>query len=402
MGQAKAGPLAGIRVLDLSRIIAGPFCTMQLGDLGAEIVKIENPRTGDDARAMRPPEAGGEGHFYLAFNRNKRSVALDVTTPEGAEVLHVLAAVSDVLIENFRPGVMQRLGFGYEAMHKRHPRLVYCSISGYGQDGPLADRPGLDPVLQAETGMMSITGPADGPPMRHPLSIVDISTAFYATTAILAALVHRTETGEGQRVEVALFDSAFSLLSNVGQYYLTSGRAPERLGNEHSATVPVGLYETPSGPFYLAIGNDRLFATLCREVLERPDLLQDPRLVSNSTRLAHRREVNALLAEHFATQPRQHWLDRMREAGIPAGAVRSVPEAVESPEVAGRGMLATVPHPTAGDLRLIRSPLRLSDTPVAEPTAPPTLGQHTDEVLSGLLGLDAVRLAALRKAGVIR
>ena len=393
--------LAGIRVLDLSRIIAGPFCTMQLGDLGADVIKVEHPVHGDDSRNMRPPDAAGEAHFYLAYNRNKRSIGIDLGTEDGRRIIDELAAKSDILVQNFRPGVMARLGLAYETMRERHPHLIYCSISGYGQDGPMADRPGLDPVLQAEAGLMSITGAPDGEATRHPLSIVDITTAFYATTAILAAVVAREKTGCGQHIDVTLFDSAVALTSNAAQFYLTSGEDTARHGNGHGAAVPVGLFQTASDTFYMALGNDRLFATLCREVIERPDLLEDSRFRTNAGRVVNRKELEPILEEIFMTQSSGHWLAKLRAAGLPAGAVRKISETLESEEVAVRGMVETVQHPLAGALRLLGSPMNLSETPIVPVAPPPTLGQHSDDVLRDVLHYGDDALAQLRAAKVI-
>lgn len=399
MARSGSPPLDGIRVLDLSRIIAGPLCAQQLSDLGAEIVKLEAPGIGDDSRQNKPPEAGGEGHFFLAFNRGKKSIVLDLRTDEGKEVFHALAAKSDVLVENFRPGVMKRFGLDYESLKERHPHLVYLSVSAYGQSGPGADRPGFDPVLQAESGMMSITGEADGPPLRHPLSLVDTMTSIHATAAILAALYARRDTGRGQHIDLALFDVAIAALGNAGLYYLCSGELPKRSGNAHITGVPVNVFQTKTGPFYMAVGNNRLFGRLCREVLNRPELAEDERFATPGARNRNRQALYAILDEIFLSDTRESWMVRMR--ALPAGAVRTIEEALASEEVAHRRMVREVPHPTAGSLRLFGSVYNLSDTPVKEPVAPPLLGEHTAEILRDIAGLDDARIAELAAKGVV-
>ena len=394
-------PLAGIRVLDLSRVLAGPICTMILADLGAEIIKVENPDGGDETRGMKPPEAGGEAHFYLSVNRTKKSVAIDISTPEGRALIHKLAAECDVLVENYRKGVMAKHGLDWEAMKDRHPHLVYCSISAYGRESPLADLPGFDPILQAESGMMSLNGEPDGEPMRHALAIVDTMTGYYSTIGVMAAIMTQKETGRGQFVDVALFDVALNTLTNVGMYFFTSGKVPERRGNGHPTSVPNGLFQASDGPFYIALANQRLWKRFCEGVIDRPDMVDDPRYRTLSDRIARRDEITAFLRDLFATRTRAEWLARFNEAGVPGGAVRTVDQALGSPEAAAREMVRTVAHPTAGSIRMVGSPLKLSTTPVTEPIAPPLLGQHTDQVLADLLHLDADALAALRKVGAI-
>ncbi|MFN4090700.1 MAG: CaiB/BaiF CoA transferase family protein [Alphaproteobacteria bacterium] len=394
-------PLAGIRVLDLSRVLAGPICTMILADLGAEIIKVENPDGGDETRGMKPPEAGGEAHFYLSVNRSKKSVAIDISTPEGRDLVHKLAAECDVLVENYRKGVMARHGLDWEAMKDRHPHLVYCSISAYGRESPLADLPGFDPILQAESGMMSLNGEPSGEPMRHALAIVDTMTGYYSTIGVMAAIMAQKETGRGQFVDVALFDVALNTLTNVGMYYFTSGKVPERRGNGHPTSVPNGLFQASDGPFYIALANQRLWKRFCEGVIDRPDMVDDPRYRTLSDRIARRDEITAFLRDLFATRTRAEWLARFNRAGVPGGAIRTVDQALESPEAAARDMVRTVAHPTAGSIRMIGSPLKLSGTPVTEPVAPPLLGQHTDQVLTDILHLDADALAGLRKAGAI-
>ncbi|MPY74169.1 MAG: CoA transferase [Alphaproteobacteria bacterium] len=402
MTAAANPPLTGIRVLDLSRIAAGPFCTMQLSDLGAEIIKVEQPGHGDDTRHMKPPQAGGEAHYYLAYNRGKKSVALDMKTPEGREIIHRLAAKCDVLIQNFRPGVMERLGLGYADMKDRHPHLIYCSISSYGQQGMMADRPGFDPVLQAEFGLMSLTGAPDGDPIRAPISLTDMYVALYASTAILASVIARKETGRGQHIDLALMDGAAAVMSNLAQYYFCSGESPPRTGNTHATAVPAAAFHAKGGMFYLACGTDRLFRSLCEKVIERPDLLEDPKYRTNSARAVNRAEVMATLEAIFADGTREAWVARCRKAGVPAGPVRSVAEAMESPELKERNMVVTVPHPTAGALRMLGTPFKLSESPTKPPTAPPLLGEHTEEVLRDVLGMDAAAVARLKESKTIR
>lgn len=394
-------PLAGIRVLDLSRVLAGPICTMILADLGAEIIKVENPDGGDETRGMKPPEAGGEAHFYLSVNRSKKSVAIDISTPEGRDLIHALAAECDVLVENYRKGVMAKHGLDWETMRERHPHLVYCSVSAYGRESPLADLPGFDPILQAESGMMSLNGEPAGEPMRHALAIVDTMTGYYATIGVMAAIMTQKETGRGQFVDLALFDVALNALTNVGMYYFTSGKVPERRGNGHPTSVPNGLFQASDGPFYIALANQRLWKRFCEGVIDRPDMVDDPRYRTLSDRIARRDEITAYLRDLFATRTRAEWLARFNAAGVPGGAVRTVDQALESPEAAARDMVRTVPHPTAGSIRMVGSPLKLSATPVTEPVAPPLLGQHTDQVLGELLHLDGAALAALREKGVV-
>jgi crotonobetainyl-CoA:carnitine CoA-transferase CaiB-like acyl-CoA transferase len=395
-------PLEGIRVLDLSRIIAGPNCTMQLGDMGAEVIKIEAPGDGDDSRRMKPPEVGGEGHFYLAFNRNKKSVVIDMKAPAGRDLIHRLAAESDVMVENFRPGVTARLGIDYEAIKAINPKLIYCSVSAYGQKGMMSERPGLDPVFQAEMGLMSVAGAIDGEPMRHPLSIIDLFTSLYASTAICAAVVDQQATGTGRHIDVSLMGGAISVLSNSAQYYFASGETPPRMGNGFPTVTPVGAFEgSDGGMFYLACGTQRLYENLVVNALGRPDLRDDPRFVTMSDRVNHRDIFMPLLADIFQTNTRDHWVATLRDASVPCGPVRNIQEALESPEVIEAGLVQTLKHPTAGDLRTLRSPIGLPGGPEREDTPPPLLGEHTDRVLHDVLKLDDATLASLRADKVI-
>ncbi len=391
-------PLSGIKVLDFSRIIAGPLCTQQLADMGADVVKVENPDAGDDTRRMTTPSIGGEGHFFLAFNRSKQSLALDPRTEDGKAILLGLLEDTDVLVENYRPGVMKRFGLDYESLKDRFPKLIYLSVSAYGQTGPMWDRPGFDPVLQAESGMMSLTGEPD-PPMRHALSLVDTMTGLQAVAAICAALLARAQSGQGQRIDLALMDMAVASLGNAGLFYLCSGDQPKRAGNSHMTSTPTNLFQAADGPIYMALGTNRLYGMLCRDVLERPDLVDDPRFREPADRLQHRPELFAILEEIFRTKPRDEWLKRMRH--LPAGPVRMVGEALESEEVAARGMVAEVEHPKAGRIRVIGSPLNFSASKLREYQPPPTLGQHTAAILRDRLGYDDAKIDDLRAKGVI-
>ncbi|MGZ0189462.1 MAG: CaiB/BaiF CoA transferase family protein [Alphaproteobacteria bacterium] len=392
-------PLTGIKVLDFSRIIAGPLCTQQLADMGADVIKVENPDEGDDTRRMTTPNAGGEGHFFLAFNRSKQSLALDPRTEDGKAILLALLEDTDVLVENYRPGVMKKFGLDYESLAERFPKLIYHSVSAYGQTGPMWDRPGFDPVLQAESGMMSLTGEVDGPPMRHALSLVDTMTGLQSVAAICAALLARGQSGRGQRIDLALMDMAVASLGNAGLYYLCSGGQPPRAGNSHMTSTPTNLFDTADGPIYMALGTNRLYRQLCKDVLERPDLIDDPRFLEPTDRLENRPVLFKILEEIFATRPRQDWMKRMRH--LPAGPVRMIGEALESEEVAARGMVADIDHPTAGPIRVIGSPLNFSASKLRPYEPPPTLGQHSAEILRSRLGYDDAKIVSLRDKGVI-
>ena len=394
-------PLEGVRVLDLSRIIAGPNCTMQLADMGAEVIKVEVPGSGDDSRRMKPPEVGGEGHFYLAFNRNKKSIAIDMKTDAGRDLVLKMAATSDVFVENFRPGVAKRLGVDYETLRALNPRLVYCSVSAYGQEGMMSDRPGLDPVFQAEMGLMSLCGEIDGSPMRHPLSIIDLFTSLYASTAVCAAVVDQKVTGTGRHIDVSLMGGAISVLGNAAQYYFTSGEAPPRMGNGFPTVVPVGAFTgSDGGLFYLACGTQRLYENLVIKALERPDLNEDP-YATMGDRVNRRDEFMGLLADIFKAQPRDHWVETLRTAGVPCGPVRSLEEALNAPEVIEAGLIQTLDHPTAGPLRTLRSPIGLPGGPDRQDLPPPLLGEHTDEILKNVLGLNDGEVDDLRANEVV-
>lgn len=392
-------PLNGVRVVDFSRIIAGPLCTQQLADLGADVIKIENPQSGDDTRRQTEPGIDGQSHFFLAFNRSKRSLALDVRTESGRDVVLKLLEQADVLVQNFRPGVMERLGLGYDALRERFPKLIYVSISAYGQVGPMSDRPGFDPVLQAESGMMSLTGEPDGPPLRHPLSIVDTMTALQAVGAINAALFARQTSGRGQMIDLALFDVAVAALGNAGLYYLCSGELPARSGNSHMTSTPTNLFDTENDPIYMALGTDRLYRQLCEDVLDRPELADDPRFKSSADRLLNRPELFTVLRDAFGAAPREHWLKKMRH--LPAGPVRTVGDALDSEEVAAREMVTETLNQNGNPVRLLGSPIKLSDSPLRDAICPPELGADTDSILADL-GVDSDTIAQWRQSGIIR
>lgn len=374
-------PLEGIKVLDLSRILAGPWCTQTLADLGAEVWKIEAPGTGDDTRGWMPPELDGESTYFMCCNRSKKSVAVDLKTEEGQAAVRRLAEEADVLVENFRLGALERYGLGAEALAALNPRLIYCSISGYGRTGARAAEAGYDFVMQAESGLMSITGEPDGSPMKLGVAITDLVTGMNATQAILAALIARGRTGRGQHLDIALFDSAVAILANLGTGALNTGQDCTRFGNAHPTVVPYQLFDTADGTIALAVGNDSQFRECCTSVIGRPELAEDPRYRRNRDRAANRETLIPALAESFLTRTTRDWIDRLHAAGVPAGQVRSVAEVLNAPEVLDRGLVVEAPDERHGAVRLIRSPLRLSDTPVRAPAAPPRLGEHTEEVL---------------------
>ena len=392
--------LDGITVLDLTRVLAGPWCTMTLGDLGAEVWKIEHPRGGDDTRAWRPPEVGGESTYYLCTNRNKRSVAVDLKTADGQAIVRELASRADVLVENMRFGALERLGLGWEALHALNPRLIYCSFSGYGRDSPRAADPGYDAVIQAESGLMSITGTPEGGPMKHGVAVTDIVSGMNATQSILAALLMRGRTNEGQFIDIALLDGAVALLANVGSAYLNAGGMPGRFGNGHATVVPYGIFHARDADFVLGCGNDRQFRATCITALGRADIAEDPRFRRNQDRQINRDVLEPLLNSLFAQNTAEHWVHALMRADVPAAFLRSVPEVFDAPEVIARGLVQTVAHPRAGAGRMVASPLRLEGMQRA-PDAPPLLGQHTRAVLRDVLGRSEADIAALEAAGVI-
>jgi formyl-CoA transferase len=372
-----------------------------LGDLGADVIKVEEPGSGDGTRAWGPPYAGGESAYFLAANRNKRSVAVNLKAAEGQEIVRRLADISDVLIENFKPGTLARLGLGYDDLRARNPRLVYCSITGYGQDGPERDRLGYDFIIQAEGGLMSITGPVEGPPSKVGVAVADITAGLFAAGAILAALLERERSGEGQAIDVALFDAQLAWLANVAQNVLVTGAPAARYGNAHPSIVPYQDFATADGAVAVGIGTDAQYRRFCAAV-ERPALADDERFRTNAGRVAHRAALIPLLEELFRTRTTAAWIDLIGATGTPVGPINDVAAALSSAQAHARRMVQEVDHPTAGRIRLLGPAAKLGRTPAAIDRPPPTLGQHTAEVLRDLLGYDEARIAALCAQGAIR
>ncbi|MGE0151698.1 MAG: CaiB/BaiF CoA transferase family protein [Reyranellaceae bacterium] len=397
-----SAPLAleGVRVVDFTRQMAGPYATLLLADLGADVIKIERPGTGDDSRGMQPPALGGESSTYLWANRNKRSIALDLQNREGCEIARELAAAADVVVENFSTGVMDRLGLSYEALSKRNPRLVYCAISAFGRRGELASRPGYDPVIQAESGLMALNGFPEQEPMRIGPAVVDISTGMMASNAILAALVARDRHGVGQYVETSLFDTAIVLTGQYGMNFLMTGDDQIRFGSGSRTAAPVGVFDCKDGPVFLACANDRNFQRLALEVLGDAELAADPTFATNELRLANIERLKARLQASFRSVTREATLERALKWGVPLGLVRSVKEAFTRRNAVGH-MLSGISHPVAGMVPNIAAAFALDGTPLADPLAAPLLGQHTDAVLREVLGYDQSRIRTLRSQGVL-
>lgn len=395
-----AGPLDGVTVVDLSRVLSGPYCTMLLADMGARVIKIEQPGRGDDTRAWGPPFVGGESAYFLSINRNKRSVTIDFKRPDGLRLLERLVERADVLVENFRPGTLDRIGLGYADLARRSPQLIYCAVSGFGQTGPQRERPGYDAVVQAEGGLMSITGPGDGPPYRLGVAIADIAAGIFAAHGIVLALLARQRTGRGQLVDVAMLDSTAALLTYQAGIYFATGDAPCRLGNRHPTIVPYETFDAADGEFVLAVGNDEQWRRFC-DVTGLQSLAADPRFAANQARVGNYAELRPLLGERLRTRPRQAWIDALTAAGVPCGSVKTIDQVLTDAQLVAREMIAPVSHPTAGAVRVLGVPIKLSDTPGAVRTAPPLLGQHTREILRDELGLDEGDIERLKKEGVI-
>ena len=396
-----AGLLEDVVVIDLTRVLAGPYCTMMLGDLGAEVIKIEEPSKGDDTRGWGPPfTAAGESAYFLSANRNKRSVTVNLKDPQGLELLRRLIASGDVLVDNFRAGTLDAWGLDYDALQQLRPGLIACSITGYGQTGPYRERPGYDFMVQAMGGFMSVTGPEDGEPYRAGIAMADLAAGMFAASAILAALYARRGTGQGQRIDISLLDSQVALLSYVASNYLVSGEPPRRYGNGHPNIVPYQSFRARDGFFAFAAGNDGQWRKFCQAV-DRTGWADDPRFATNGDRVRHRGELVPLLSELFATRAARAWIDLCESIGIPAAPINTVDQVFQDPQVQARRLRTSAQHPVSGEVPLVASPLSIPTSPVQIRHAPPHLGEHTDEVLAGRLGCTSEEIAAWRQAGVI-
>ena len=393
-------PLSGITILDLTRVLSGPYCTMLAADMGARVIKVEHPERGDDTRAWGPPFQGTESSYYLSVNRNKEGIAVDFKKPEGRAILHALAARADVLVENFRPGTLDPIGLGYEELAAKHPSLIYVSISGFGQDGPRRDEAGYDAVAQAEGGLMSITGAEDGPAVRLGVAVADIAAGMFAFQGLLAALVARGRTGRGQRVDVSLLDSVAALLTYQASRYFATGEVPVRHGNRHATIAPYDTFETADGAIVLAVGNDSQWQSFCN-VVRATELGADTRFRTNAGRVEHYPALAAALMPLLRAWQLDALVNALREGGVPCGAVRSIDQALADPQIAARAMVETLEHPSIGALKTLGLPVKLSDTPGKIRTPPPRLGEHTRKVLSADLKMSVEEIDRLKKSGVI-
>jgi crotonobetainyl-CoA:carnitine CoA-transferase CaiB-like acyl-CoA transferase len=389
------GPLDGLVVIDFTRVLSGPYCTMLLADMGARVIKIEHPGRGDDTRAWGPPFVGAESAYFLSINRNKESLTLDLKNPSSKTVLEGLLARADVLVENFRPGTMERLGLDYPTLASRYPRLVYCAISGFGQTGPRRSQAGYDAVVQAEGGLMSITGDAGGPPFRLGVAISDIVSGMFAAQGIAMSLLARQRTGRGQLVDVGMLDATAALLTYQAAISFATGVPPQRMGNRHPTIVPYETFAATDGDVVIAVGNDDQWRRFCA-VAQLDELGSDPRFATNRLRVENYATLRPALADRLRERSREEWLQGFRVAGVPCGAVRDIGEVLDDPQLEDREMIASVEHATVGAVRVLGVPIKLSDTPASVRTAPPTLGQHTDAILRSDLGLSDAEIGALR------
>jgi crotonobetainyl-CoA:carnitine CoA-transferase CaiB-like acyl-CoA transferase len=396
------GPLGGLRVFDLTRVLAGPTCAQMLADLGADVIKIERPGTGDDTRGFAPPVMPGtsESAYFVGVNRNKQSVTLDIGQPEGQEIALKLIADCDILVENFKVGALAKYGLGYEQLHARIPRLIYCSITGFGQTGPYAPRPGYDSLIQAMGGVMSLTGEPDGLPQKVGVPVADLFAGLYGCIGILAALRHRDLTGQGQQIDIGMLDTHVAWLANQGMNYLATGENPARLGNQHPNIAPYQVFPTADGHIVLSVGNDPTFKRFC-EAFNLTHMLEDPRFVTNAERVGNRQLVTDTLTPVMQQHPTEWWIERLEALKIGCGPINKLSQVFEDPHVLARGMVVEMAHGTGQTVKVIANPVRLSETPADYRSAPPLLGEHTDAVLADRLGLDAAALAALREKNVI-
>lgn len=395
-----AGPLEGVRVLDLSRIMAGPFCSMILGDLGAEIIKVERPGLGDDTRAWGPPFIAGESTYYLSINRNKKSITINMKSQKGIEIIKGIAKQSEILLENFPPGTTERYGLDYDALKEINPGLIYCSITGYGPDGPYKNRTGYDLVASAVGGLMSITGEEDGAPVKVGIAITDVVTGLFAHGAIMAALFARTKSGKGQKIDVSLLEAQVAALINSASGYLNSGKIPKRWGTAHESIVPYEAFKTKDKYIIIAAGNDKIFDCLCK-VLRLPDLAQDPRFSTNKQRVKNRKELIPILNKETVKKRADEWIQIFEKNGIPSGPINNIKEVFDDPQVLHREMLLEMPHPKAGKIRVAGIPVKYSRTRAEARMHPPLLGEHTEEILKNYLGYDDQKIERLRKEEVI-
>src|SRR6516162_3377507 len=393
-------PLEGIRILDLTRVLSGPYCTMLLGDLGAEVIKVERPGEGDDTRAFAPPFQGDQAAYFLSINRNKKSITLDMKSEQGKEILWRLLDLSDVLVENFRPGAMERLGFGYEAVTNRRPAMIYCSISGFGDSGPQKDRAGYDVIVQGEAGIMDLTGPRDGSPHKVGTSIADLVSGLVAAQGILAALYAAKIDGRGQRVHVSMYEAVAALLTFNASIYFATGNSPRRRGNEHATIVPYETFEASDGWINIGVANDDLWRRFCAAA-GMEGLTDDSRFASAPDRVRNRDALVPLVRAVIKHRSRDDWLKRLDDGGVPCGAIRTVAEVCDGEVLEARGMIAEMPHASAGNVKGIKSAIHLSETVLDTYTAPPKLGEHTNEVLTRLLGYSSDKVNALRREGVV-
>lgn len=399
--------LNNFRIVDITRAMAGPYCAMMLGDFGADVIKVERPGSGDESRGWGPPFVGeaegpypGQSAYYLSANRNKRSLTVNLKSPQGQQIIRDLVQLSDVLIENFRTGVLDKMGLGYPELSELNPRLVYCSVSGYGRTGPYRERPGYDAIIQAEGGLMAITGPKEGPPSRVGIPIIDITSGMFAASAILAALLEREGSGQGQHVDVSLLDTQSALLANVASNYLVSGEEPVRQGNAHPNIAPYEPVQARDKGFLLGAANQRQWERLC-DAIGKPEFKEDPRFLKNGDRVKNREELIASLNEVFQEKDAADWLEIIGKGGLPCGPINTVPDVFQHPQAEARGLVQEVDHPSAGPIKLTGFPYKFSRTPAQTRLVPPRLGEHNQEILGDLLGYDAEKIDSLREQGVI-